>query len=240
MLSISAMMEKAEKIKKPELIALRVAIFDFDGTLYSKETFQLMMDHLKNHPEHSNRYRQFYRAIMPPYIGHKLKIYPEQKMRERSVQAYLAALETFTQTELEQYFGEIAERMHGDMNLTVVERLKNHVTNNDYVMLVSGAFTPLLHAVTKQLPIKTIIGTEILYKNNVVDHRTPLSHIQGPLKTIKIKEALAGQDIDWANSYAYGDSHSDLPVLELVGHPVAVQPKSKLRTVAEQRHWEII
>ncbi len=219
---------------------MRVAIFDFDGTLYSKETFQLMMDHLKNHPKHSRRYRQFYRAIMPPYIGHKLKIYPERKMRERSVQAYLSALETFTKTELEQFFGEIADRMHDDMNLNVVERLQAHVANNDYVMLVSGAFTPLLHAVTETLPIKTIIGTEVLYKDNIVDHRTPLSHIQGPLKTIKIKEALKGWEIDWANSYAYGDSYSDLPVLELVGHPIAVQPKADLRKVAEKRNWEII
>jgi len=219
---------------------LRVAIFDFDGTLYSKETFQVMMSHLKNHPEHSTRYRQFYRTIMPPYIGHRLKIYPEWKMRERSVQAYLSSLETFTKTELEQFFGEIADRMHGDMNLTVVERLKEHVANNDYVMLVSGAFTPLLHAVTQQLPIKTIIGTEILYNNNILDHQTPLSHVQGQLKTKKIKEALEGWDIDWANSYAYGDSPSDLPVLELVGHPVAVRPKPKLRTVAERRNWEII
>ncbi|ANU24798.1 HAD family hydrolase [Planococcus donghaensis] len=219
---------------------MRVAIFDFDGTLYSKETFQLMMSHLKHHPEHSLRYRQFYRAIMPPYIGHRLKIYPEWKMRERSVQAYLSSLETFTKTELEQFFGEIADRMHGDMNPTVVKRLKEHVANNDYVMLVSGAFTPLLHAVTEQLPIKTIIGTEVLYNNNILDHQTPLSHIQGTLKTKKIKEALEGWDIDWANSYAYGDSPSDLPVLELVGHPVAVQPKPKLRTVAERRNWEII
>ncbi|EMF46615.1 Phosphoserine phosphatase [Planococcus halocryophilus Or1] len=167
---------------------MRVAIFDFDGTLYSKETFQLMMSHLKNHPEHSTRYRQFYRTIMPPYIGHRLKIYPEWKMRERSVQAYLSSLETFTKTELEQFFGEIADRMHGDMNPTVVERLKEHVANNDYVMLVSGAFTPLLHAVTKQLPIMTIIGTEILYNNNILDHQTPLSHVQGQLKTKKSKK----------------------------------------------------
>lgn len=222
------------------MISLRVAIFDFDGTLYSKETFQLMMSHLKNHPEHSKRYRQFYRNIMPPYIGHKLKIYPERKMRERSVQAYLSALETFTKTELEQFFGEIAARMHGDMNPRVVDRLQAHVANNDYVMLVSGAFTPLLHAVTEKLPIKTIIGTDVLYTNDIVDHKTPLAHVQGPLKTVKIKEALQGLDIDWANSYAYGDSHSDIPVLELVGHPVAVQPKANLRKVAEKRQWEII
>lgn len=219
---------------------MRVAIFDFDGTLYAKETFQLMMDHLKNHPVHSRRYRKFYRAIMPPYLGHKLKIYPEAKMRARSVQAYLAALETFSKQELEEYFGEIAELMHDDFNHEVVERLKRHVSNDDYCMLVSGAFTPLLHAVTKELPIKKIIGTEVPYVADVLDHKTPVVHIQGPLKTEKILEELGDAPVDWQNSYAYGDSLSDVPVLELVGHPVAVRPEARLRTLASERNWEII
>ncbi|WP_271854070.1 HAD family hydrolase [Planococcus maritimus] len=219
---------------------MRVAIFDFDGTLYSKETFQLMMNHLKNHPVHNRRYRKFYRAIMPPYIGHKLKIYPEAKMRERSVQAYLAALETFSKQELEEYFGEIANLMHDDFNQEVIERLKQHVSNEDYCMLVSGAFTPLLHAVTKELPIEKIIGTEVPYEANVLAHKTPVIHIQGSLKTEKILEALGDQAIDWKNSFAYGDSLSDVPVLELVGNPVAVRPEARLRTLATERNWEII
>lgn len=219
---------------------MRVAIFDFDGTLYSKETFQLMMQHLKTHPIHNKRYRHFYRAILPPYIGSKLKLVPVKKMREHSVQAYLAALESFTQSELEAYFREIADKMHGDLNPQVVARLKHHVHNEDYVMLVSGAFTPLLHAVTEKLPIRKIIGTDIPYEQNILDHHAKISHIQGSLKTEKIKQALAGEDIDWANSFAYGDSHSDLPVLELVGFPVAVCPEPRLRVIANERHWEII
>lgn len=219
---------------------MRVAIFDFDGTLYAKETFQLMMAHLKNHPVHNRRYRKFYRTIMPPYIGHKLKIYPEAKMRARSVQAYLAALETFSKQELEEYFGEIANLMYDDFNQEVIERLKQHVSNEDYCMLVSGAFTPLLHAVTKELPIGKIIGTEVPYEANILAHKTPVIHIQGSLKTEKILEALGDQAIDWKNSFAYGDSLSDVPVLELVGNPVAVRPEARLRTLATERNWEII
>ncbi len=219
---------------------MRVVIFDFDGTLYSKETFRLMMKHLKTHPIHSKRYRQFYRAILLPYVGSKLKLVPLKTMRERSVQAYLASLESFTQSELEAYFREIADQMHGDFNPQVVERLKRHVQNEDYVMLVSGAFTPLLHAVTEMLPIRKIIGTDIPYTQNIVNHRAKISHIQGPLKTEKIIQALAGEEIDWANSFAYGDSHSDLPVLELVGFPVAVCPEPRLRVVAKERDWEIM
>jgi phosphoserine phosphatase len=46
--------------------------------------------------------------------------------------------------------------------------------------------------------------------------------------------------IDWASSWALADRKSDLPVLELVGHPVAVHPDRKLRKLARQRGWEII
>ena len=65
---------------------MRVAIVDFDGTLYAKETFQILMDHLKKHPVYRTKYNRFFRDILPPYLGYKLKIYPEKKMKERSMQ----------------------------------------------------------------------------------------------------------------------------------------------------------
>ena len=46
-------------MEKEKVIGMRVAIFDFDGTLYSKETFQLLMDHLKSHPVHSQNIKAF-------------------------------------------------------------------------------------------------------------------------------------------------------------------------------------
>jgi FMN phosphatase YigB (HAD superfamily) len=42
---------------------MRVAIFDFDGTLYPQETFTLMMNYMKEHPVHSRKYKSFYRAL---------------------------------------------------------------------------------------------------------------------------------------------------------------------------------
>ncbi|WP_347177910.1 hypothetical protein [Sporosarcina thermotolerans] len=75
---------------------MRIAIFDFDGTLYSKETFQLLMDHLKDHPVHGPKYKPFFRKILPLYIGYKLKIVPEPTMKERSMQIYAGALHTLS------------------------------------------------------------------------------------------------------------------------------------------------
>ena len=40
-------------------------------------------------------------------------------------------------------------------------------------------------------------------------------------------------------SWFYSDSHNDLPLLETVAHPVAVDPDPQLRATAEQRGWQI-
>ncbi len=46
-------------------------------------------------------------------------------------------------------------------------------------------------------------------------------------------------DLDLEASWAYSDSVTDLPMLEAVGHPVAVNPDKTLRRVAEERGWEV-
>jgi len=46
--------------------------------------------------------------------------------------------------------------------------------------------------------------------------------------------------IDLAASYAYADSIYDLPLLEAVGHPVAVSPEERLASIARQRGWPIL
>ncbi len=214
---------------------MRVAIFDFDGTLYSEETFQLLMSHLRYHPVHHPKYKSFYRAILRPYIGHKLKLVSEAKMKERSMQIYLNALEKLSKEELDSYFEEMADKVQQGFNPDIISRLEQHVADNVHVMLVSGAYTSLLHSVTKELQFDTIIGTDV-----PLNGQTPLYHIQGPRKNEKIEQALKGKDIDWKNSFAYGDSLSDITVLELVGNPVAVRPEPRLQAIAKERGWEII
>lgn len=219
---------------------MRVAIFDFDGTLYSNETYQLLMNHLKEHPIYHARYKRFMRLVLPPYIGSKMKVYPRQKMRNRSMQVYLEALKGLTVAELDEYFEEVADKMHVDLNKEVVDKLYEHAKDGIHIMVVSGAYSPLLHMVTKNMPVDTIIGTDVPVNQKIVNTNTQLNHIQGTRKNEQIEQALAGKEIDWENSYAYADSLSDITVLELVGHPVAVQPDKKLQTIAIKREWAII
>jgi hypothetical protein len=54
-----------------------------------------------------------------------------------------------------------------------------------------------------------------------------------------MREVAAGYGIDLAGSYAYSDSVTDLPMLEAVGNPVAVNPDRELRRVAAAKGWEV-
>jgi HAD superfamily hydrolase (TIGR01490 family) len=61
----------------------------------------------------------------------------------------------------------------------------------------------------------------------------------GPYKAEAMRDAAERQGIDLDASYAYSDSATDVPMLEAVGHPVAVNPDRELTRVANQRGWEI-
>jgi HAD superfamily hydrolase (TIGR01490 family) len=61
----------------------------------------------------------------------------------------------------------------------------------------------------------------------------------GPFKAVAMQEVAAARGIDLSESYAYSDSATDIPMLEVVGHPVAVNPDRELARVAAERAWEV-
>jgi len=66
----------------------------------------------------------------------------------------------------------------------------------------------------------------------------PFTYREG--KAQRMRELAGDEGIDLAASYAYSDSESDLPMLRLVGHPVAVNPDAELGRIAVQEGWEVM
>ncbi len=62
----------------------------------------------------------------------------------------------------------------------------------------------------------------------------------GPGKVEAMQEVASWNGYDLGQSYAYSDSASDLPMLDAVGHPVAVNPDSKLERHARRNGWPIV
>jgi HAD superfamily hydrolase (TIGR01490 family) len=64
--------------------------------------------------------------------------------------------------------------------------------------------------------------------------------VYGQGKVTAILELSADRGYDLVASYAYSDSISDLPMLEAVGHPVAVNPDRELEKIAHDRGWPVV
>lgn len=62
----------------------------------------------------------------------------------------------------------------------------------------------------------------------------------GDGKAAAIRRVAEARALDLDECFAYSDSATDLPMLEVVGHPVAVNPDKELRAVAEEREWPIL
>jgi len=62
----------------------------------------------------------------------------------------------------------------------------------------------------------------------------------GEAKAARVRELASARGYRLAGCYAYSDSISDLPMLEAVGHPHAVNPDRALRRVAQQRRWPVL
>jgi HAD superfamily hydrolase (TIGR01490 family) len=84
------------------------------------------------------------------------------------------------------------------------------------------------------------LGTVAEVVDNVYTGELAEPFCYGDGKAIAIEKLAAEQGYDLELCYAYSDSGSDLPMLEAVGHPVAVNPDRALETVAYHRGWPIV
>jgi phosphoserine phosphatase len=66
----------------------------------------------------------------------------------------------------------------------------------------------------------------------------PFCYAEGKVEAIR--ELAAWEGFDLAECYAYSDSASDLPMLQAIGHPVAVNPDGRLERYARDHGWPIV
>jgi HAD superfamily hydrolase (TIGR01490 family) len=117
-------------------------------------------------------------------------------------------------------------------SLDLVER---HRRRNEPVFIVSATLQEIVQAIADDLGFDGALGTVC----EVVDGAYTGNAIRALHAEAKA-DCIRSLDHDLAASTAYSDSHTDLPFLEAVGHPVAVNPDRTLRKVAAARDWPIL
>ena len=108
------------------------------------------------------------------------------------------------------------------------------------VYIVTAASQELAEVLAHVLVLDGGIGMRSEVRDGVYTGRPagPFTYREG--KAEAIRELAEREGIDLAESYAYSDSESDLPMMRAVGHPVAVNPDRELERVAREEGWRIM
>jgi HAD superfamily hydrolase (TIGR01490 family) len=116
--------------------------------------------------------------------------------------------------------------------------LHRHAGRNTYI--VSASPEELVVPLAAALGMSGGIGTIAEVVDGVYTGALSGPFCYGAGKVQAIGELARWEGLDLAQCYAYSDAASDLPMLEAVGHPVAVNPDGRLERVAHQRGWPIV
>ncbi|MFI0432015.1 MAG: HAD family hydrolase [Candidatus Nanopelagicales bacterium] len=118
------------------------------------------------------------------------------------------------------------------------ELIAEHQNAGRDVIVISSSGTEVVEPICERLGVDRAVGTQMSIEDG---HYTGeiLFYAYGEGKAEAMRALSAEFGYDLAESFAYTDSATDLPMLELVGNPVAVNPDAPLRTIAEERGWTI-
>jgi HAD superfamily hydrolase (TIGR01490 family) len=123
----------------------------------------------------------------------------------------------------------------------VLELAYEHQDEGRRVYIVTAASQDLADMLARVFAFDGAIGSQFSeIVDGVYTGRPAGLFIYGREKARAIEQLAHRDGLDLANSYAYSDSASDLPMLRLVGHPVAVNPDKALSRVSREERWEVL
>ncbi len=120
-----------------------------------------------------------------------------------------------------------------------LQLVQQHRDRGDRVYVVSATLQEIVEHIADDLGFDGAIGSTCEIVDGVYTGRS-LRAAHGAGKAEAVRELAAAEGFDLAACTAYSDSHTDLPFLEAVGHPVVVNADRKLRAVARERGWPML
>jgi HAD superfamily hydrolase (TIGR01490 family) len=118
--------------------------------------------------------------------------------------------------------------------------LTDHVEQGHQVWLLTASPQALAAIMARDLRLAGAIGTTLEIKDGIFTGEIEGEMLHGPLKAHAAIAHAQAHTADLAQCFAYSDSIADLPLLEAVGHPTAVNPDSQLLTIATTRGWPVL
>ncbi len=135
---------------------------------------------------------------------------------------------------------DIVPKLMAMVRPEAIRLLEQHRHAGRATYIVSASPIELVEPLAKALGMTAGIGTRGAIVDGVYTGELAGPFCYGPGKVEAIEELARWEGLDLEQCWAYSDSASDLPMLEAVGHPVAVNADAKLERVAGQRGWPVV
>jgi len=213
-----------------------VAFFDMDGTLLSSNVIETYLwlrlaelpagAKLRETARMASRVPKLVQADRMERNGFLRSVYKEY------AGARLAELDAIVDEHLASY---VLERLAPD----AVRRIREHRRAGHRTVLITGAVRPLTRPLAPLFDHVEAADLAVDGRGVCTGHLAQ-SPLTGEARAAFVKDYAARHGVDPATCFAYADSHSDLPLLEAVGHPVAVRPDVPLFRHARTKHWNIV
>ncbi len=117
------------------------------------------------------------------------------------------------------------------------ELIDAHRAKGHHVIIISASAKILVEPIAQELGVDTVVATEMAIENGKLTGEIT-RYLKGDAKAEAVRQFAAEHGFDLDNSYAYSDSATDIPMLELVGNPVAVNPDRALKKHALTNGWQ--
>lgn len=183
-----------------------LALFDFDGTLYKK-------DSLLEFTKFAKRNFAFYKGIflLSPYlVGYKLGFLNNEKVKIKFITYFFKDLEIEKFKSLGIAFS--LQKIQQDVNTNTFNIFKNHIESNHQVLIVTASFPEWIEPWSNQYKVK-VIGTKAEVINNKITGKFSSKNCFGEEKVNRIKELINLNEYD--QIFVYGSGKGDEQMLTL-------------------------
>ncbi len=214
---------------------MEAAFFDLDKTVISKSSSLALTRPMYRAGlvSRSQLLKGAYAQLVYLLVG------ADEKKMDRVKESMLALTKGWEKDQVEQVIREaLSELIDPYIYLEALDLMELHRALGRKVFIVSSSPEEVVRPLAEHLGDVEVIATRAKVEDGKFTGELEF-YAFGESKGEIIKDVAEQQGIDLSESYAYSDSVTDLPMLEAVGHPVAVNPDRDLRREAERRGWQI-
>jgi HAD superfamily hydrolase (TIGR01490 family) len=216
---------------------MTAAFYDVDGTLIRTNIVHAFAWYARNQPTLGGSLRKTAKtALSIPFFLAADKL--SRKMFNKLFYQYYAG-------EPEDRLVVLAEELFEDViKPSIFPKTKDLIAEAKRAglknVIISGGLDFTVRPLARYLGVDDFIANRLEFENGYATGQLCKPFVAGATKAQIMRDYAAQHGLDLGASWAYTDSYSDYPMLAVVGHPTAVNPDFRLRTVARSYDWPVI